>query len=242
MYWLVRPVLAARNTQGQNMKHLMLAAALMCAPLAAGAATISGAFYDVGGRTNFSNVNSNDGVGAGIGAAETASAALNYIASNAANATFTSSGISYNMTTPNYNMPASIGAFLGADASTLSGGASTPFLGSILVFTGAMKLLAGNNVFDIFSDDGFILEIDGVEEERFEGLRAPGSSVFNVASSGGIKNFRLIYFEGSQSQAALQAKVNGQILVAAVPLPAAGLMLIGAIGGLVALRRRKLAA
>jgi hypothetical protein len=225
------------------MKHLMLAAAILFAPLSAGAATISGAFYDVGGRTNFSNAGSNNGVGAGIGAAESATAALSYIGSNAANATFQSTGINYNTTAP-HNMPASIGAFLGVvDAGSLSGGASTPFLGSILVFSGTIKLLSGNNVFDIFSDDGFILEVDGTERGRFEGLRAPQSGpTINVASSGGIKNFRLIYFEGSQTQAALRAKLNGEILVAAVPVPAAGFLLIGALGGLVALRRRKTAA
>jgi hypothetical protein len=224
------------------MKHLMLAAVLICAPLAAGAATISGAFYDVGGRTNFNNVNSNNGVGAGIGAAESANAALSYIGSNAANATFQSTGINYNMTSP-YGMPASIGAFLGGDSATLSGGASTPFLGSILVFTGTIKLLAGNNSFNIFSDDGFVLEVDGSEVGRFEGLRAPqaGDNII-VASTGGIKSFRLVYFEGSQTQAALRAKLNGEIMVAAVPLPAGGLLLIGAIGGLAVLRRRKLAA
>jgi hypothetical protein len=215
-----------------NLKGMISAAVLSVATaFGAQAATLSGAYYDVGGFLICCSGPTSPGT-----PVNSASDALAFVNSNAATATFQSTGISYNMTAPHL-MP-TLGGFLGSDVITLSGNAGDSFLGTILTFTGVINLLNGNNVFDIFSDDGFILYVDGVEKGRLEGLRAPGSTTLNVASSGGNKSFRLIYFEGSQTQAALQVKLNGATL-AAVPLPAGGLLLLGGLGALALARRRK---
>ena len=217
-----------------KLKSMMTAAALAVATIsggAASAATLSGAFYDVGGYTSCCSGTTSPGT-----PIDTATEALAYVLANAPTATFQATNISYNMT-GSYSIP-TLGGFLGADAASLSSGAATSFLGSILTFTGTINLLAGNNLFNIISDDGFVLFINNAEVGRFEGLRAPSDSNINVASAGGNADFRLVYFEGSASQAALQVKLNGSKL-AAVPLPAGGLLLIGALGGLAALRRRR---
>ena len=215
-----------------NIKAVISASFLLASvTYGANAATLSGAYYDVGGYLSCCSGPTSPGT-----PVDTATEALAYVTANAPTATFQSTAISYNMTAP-WSMP-SLGGFLGADAASLSSSAGNSFLGSILTFAGTISLLAGNNVFDIFSDDGFILYIDNVEVGRFEGLRSPQSSFINVASAGGNKAFRLVYFEGSQSQAALQVKLNGDLL-APVPLPAGGLMLLGGLGALAVMRRRR---
>jgi len=73
-------------------------------------------------------------------------------------------------------------------------------------------------------------------------MPGPGTTEFGVFTSGGLNNsvFFLAFDDGQGSSADdnhddLIVRVN----VAAVPIPAAGFLLIGALGGLAALRRRR---
>lgn len=217
------------------LKKLFSAAAMMVVLGAgsAGAATFAGKFYDVGGFGVFNDPSTITG----SPLANSNAAVLDFLAGNPTpDATFTSAAIGYGA-----QSISDLGTFLGSDAASLSGGASTSFLGTILTFSGTINLLAGNNAFEVFSDDGFLLYINNVLVGNFDGLRPPSSSTFDVdGGAGGNAAFSLIYYEGSQVLAALDVKVNGKIL-APVPLPAGGLLLLGAIGGIAALRRRKAA-
>jgi hypothetical protein len=160
------------------------------------------------------------------------------IASRAADATFTSTGIDYS--TPGNSVFSSLNDFLGADSASLSGLGGNSVLGTIFRFTGLVNLAAGNNVFNIFSDDGFRLTVGGVEVGSFDALRAPSSSIVNVAGgAGGLKSFELIYFEAQQVEAALTAKLNGQVIMGEVPLPAGLPLLLGGLAVFGGLRMRK---
>ena len=216
------------------MKNLIAATVLgLSMASAANAAPFQGAFYDVGGYGTYLDPGSV--VGAPL--ADSNAAVLAFLAGNpVADATFTSGGIGYGA-----QAIGSLADFLSTDAGSIIGDGTTSFLGSILTFSGTIDLLAGlNNNFEVFSDDGFLLYINGVLAGSYDGLRAPSSSLFAVdGGAGGHAQFDLIYYEGSQVLAALDVNLNGNTL-APVPLPAGGLLLIGAIGGLAALRRRKL--
>lgn len=219
------------------MKKILLGAvaSLVLAAGGASAATFDGKFYDVGGYGVFNDPTSI------IGSPFVDSSAdmLAYLAGNPTpDATFKSTSIGYGQ-----QHIGSLANFLDYDAGSITAPAAgaTSFLGSILTFAGTIRLDEGNNVFDVFSDDGFILYINDVIAGSFNGLRAPGSSLINVAGgTGGNVDFKLFYFEGSQKLAALTVKLNGEVL-APVPLPAGGLLLLGALGGIAALRRRKTA-
>lgn len=217
------------------MKSLISAAAMSLALAAGGAsaATFSGKFYDVGGYGQFLNPLTITG----SPLADSNAAVLGFLAGNPTpDATFTTAAIGYgrqNIST--------LANFLGA-GSVIEGDGATSFLGSILTFTGKIKLAPGINEFVVFSDDGFLLYIDNVLAGFYDGLRPPRPSDFVVegGDTGGIVDFSLIYYEGSQIEAALDVSLNGKIL-APVPLPAGGLLLLGALGGIAALRRRKTA-
>ena len=226
------------------MKNILAATALSFFALTAAHATpLQGAFYDVGGFDSCCS-----GLFTGTPLITSATLAETFLQGNpTADATFTSTGISYPQPISS-NTITTVGGFLGTDASSLGNfsmgtTANTSFLGTILTLSGTISLLAGNNVFDVFSDDGFILYIDGIEIGRWEGLRGPSSAggINFVSALGGHAQFDLVYFEGSMTQAALEVTLNNRVL-SAVPLPAGGLLLIGALGGLAALRRRKAAA
>lgn len=201
--------------------------AAFCASTAS--AAIIGAFYDTGGLQ-----------GGGAPLTDSMTATENFLATNPTpDATFTSTGIDYGVG-PVFLL-SDLDTFLGSDASSLSAPVgATSFLGTVLTFSGSVLLNAGINTFDIFSDDGFSLKIGGVEIGRFEGLRAPGSSVVNYdAGAGGLASFELIYFEGSLSQAALTATLNGDVITGVVPLPAGMTLMLGGIAAFGALRARK---
>jgi len=207
----------------------LLAAATICMAGAASATMLNGSFYNVGGVQ-----------GGGAPLVTTMTAADTYLAgAPTVDATFQSTGINYGGPAP--FVFSDLGTFLGADSASLSSNATTSFLGSIITLTGNISVAAGANVFDIFSDDGFSLLINNTEIGRFEGLRAPSSSIVNFnGGTGGVVGFELRHFEGSLTQGALVAKLNGNIITAVpapatLPLMAGGLVLLGGMG----MRRRR---
>ena len=70
--------------------------------------------------------------------------------------------------------------------------------------------------------------------------RTQGFSIFTQLDAG--ESDTLTLFFGDTASTSVRGRAGLQMTVAAVPLPAGGLLLIGAIGGLAALRRRKAAA
>jgi hypothetical protein len=160
------------------------------------------------------------------------------LGSRGADATFVSTGINYlgDQTTAQ-----TMSSFLGADAGGLGALGGNAVLGTILRFAGTISLNAGLNNFDIYSDDGFRLIIDGNVVNFFDALRPPSSSNFDFfAGAAGDHSFELVYFETQVVLAALAVKVNGSYLTpAAVPLPAGGLLLLSTLAGLAGLRRRR---
>lgn len=217
------------------MKTLLAIVAAAGMSLASGAyaATLQGTFYDTG---------SNQGGGSPL--TNTMTLAEAFLAGNPTpDATFQSTGINYG-TPPNYTFT-DLNAFLGADAASLNpaSAGTIDMLGSVITIAGTISVGAGNNVFDVFSDDGFSIKVNGSEIGRQEGLTAPSNFSFNFDGGlGGLADFEITWFEGSRTQAALGVKLNGDTLTAAVPLPAAGFLLIGALGGLAAVKRRRKAA
>jgi len=154
-------------------------------------------------------------------------------------ATFVSTGINYGGPAP--YVFTDLAAFLGADAASLNplSEGATSLLGSVITLTGTISLDAGINVFDVFTDDGFSLLIDGLEIGRFEGLRAPASSIINYdAGAGGLANFDLTWFEGSLTQAALAVNLNGDTITALPEPETLALFVIGLVGIGFARRRR----
>lgn len=220
------------------MKTLLAIVAAAGMSLASGAyaATLQGTFYDTGGL--------NFGTPTGTPLTTTMTAAETFLAGNPTpDATFQSTGIDYGGPSP--FVFSDLATFLGADAASLNpaSAGTINMLGSVITIAGAISLDAGINAFDVFSDDGFSLKINGTEIGREENLTAPANFSFNYdAGAGGIADFEIAWFEGSTTQAALGVKLNGDTLTAAVPLPAAGFLLIGALGGLAAVKRRRKAA
>lgn len=160
---------------------------------------------------------------------------------------FESTGINYEAVNRIRNV--SVASFLGSDGSTLTGGADNSVLGTILRLTGFVRLSAGANLFNIRSDDGYRLVVDGIVAGEFDGLRPPNGRVTNdIVSSASerVVPFQLLYFEAQTRQAQLVASLNGAIItgeVAPIPLPAGlPLILAGiAVFGGVRLRQRRAA-
>ncbi|MEM9796846.1 MAG: PEP-CTERM sorting domain-containing protein [Pseudomonadota bacterium] len=206
------------------MKRILTAAAF--AILGAGsasAATFQGEFWDVSGVSGLDS-------------------ALSVIDSRAADATFESTGIDYPNGSPDrLSSGSSLATFLGSDAASLSGLASTALTGSIFRFTGFLDLAAGLQTFSLSSDDGYRLTIGGTEVGVFSGLRPVRTDTFSVDPGAGFTAFELIFYE-NRGNTGVTFSVDGQIAQPSpVPLPATLPLLLGALGlgGLAARRKQR---
>jgi hypothetical protein len=145
---------------------------------------------------------------------------------------FTASGLSSGSSSP------TIEDFFDRNGS-LGGVGLNSILGTVVKITGNLSVAAGDT-FAVSSDDGYRLTVNNEElafQPDLNGNVTPITSTA-LASSSGIAPFELVWFEGNTVGARLA--VTGDY-VAPVPLPAAAWMLLAGLGGLVALKRRKMA-
>lgn len=166
----------------------------------------------------------------------TIDAAIAYATSNDADATFTSSSISYG-DGPGFAI-GTLGDFLNADAGSIVGDSTVNFQESVLRLTGFSFLTTGDEI-SVTSDDGFVLNIGGSEFSRFTGIRGPNSNTtttFNGPTGRYAIDFW--YFEGQITRARLESN----LAPAPIPLPAGGLLLLTALAGGGALARVRRAA
>ncbi len=210
------------------MTHLCLAAAVtlaLAAPADAATAGFSGAFWNMG--------------------TSSIDAALATVADRPADATFRSTAIDYpNGAALDTFDTDTLGAFLGADAGSLSGFGATTLDGSVFRFAGNLLLGAGPHTFTVGSDDGFALSIAGTEVARAND-RGFGLTSTTLDLADGPFAFALVYYENG-GKTGVEFRVDGQIVdaalgaPAAVPLPAALPLLAAALGGIgLAARRRR---
>jgi hypothetical protein len=199
----------------------LLASAALAATLAlagaANAAPFTGTFWNAPSNT-LSNI----------------SQAITFAGNNAATATFTSTGINYGDASTNWDI-GSLADFLNADSGTINPNSvgTNYFQESVILITGVARFVNGQQ-YTVTSDDGFRLSVGNTLLSTFAGIRAPNNST-SATWTGvtGNYTFSLWYFEGQETQAQLVSNITP------VPVPAAGLLLVGALGGLAALRRRK---
>jgi len=177
------------------------------------------------------------------------SLAVYYAEKLAPTASFTSSAIDYpNGTGGSIDDGTTLATFLGADAATLTGAGYTTLDGSVFRFTGYLDISAGMHTFTISSDDGFVLNFfnqDGTKALiASAGSRAYSSTFVDVLyAADTLTRFELYYYE-DYGATGVQFLIDGQIAAPAdapsdVPVPAAGLLLAGALGAFGFARRRK---
>jgi len=134
-------------------------------------------------------------------------------------------------------------SLLGSPATGFSGSTTKLFPSSVFLITGFIDLLAGDHSFAMATNDGFKLTIGGTDV-----LSSNSQGNFGSTSSvtGGVMAFRLLYWNNA-TEGRLVLTIDGESASAAaapgaeVPLPAAGLLLVtalGGLGGVSAFRRR----
>jgi hypothetical protein len=140
--------------------------------------------------------------------------------------------------------------FLGVDGASLSGSQNTKLFGSVFRFTGFIYLDAGENTFNVGSDDGFELTV-GESTVRHEYTRGFGTTSLTDLFDGGWSPIDLMYFENG-GNTGVELRLNGAIVTslstrtsdvalsaAVVPLPGAMPLLLGAMVGAGFLARRR---
>ncbi len=171
------------------------------------------------------------------------------IAAGPADATFTASAIDYPRGAQGSgSSAAALSAFLADDAASLIGDGAAALGGSVFRFTGFLALEGGARMFSVGSDDGFRLSVGGETVLEHAGLRSFRTSTATRDLGSGWLPMALIYFE-NRGRTGVEFRIDGAIVAgeriaaappAAIPLPAASALMIGALTALawVSARRR----
>ncbi|MEM7489281.1 MAG: VPLPA-CTERM sorting domain-containing protein [Pseudomonadota bacterium] len=205
-----------------SLKSLLLAPLLLALPgLASAAPVFFGEVYE-----------SDDRIGS-------LADALSIVADNAPDATFLSTGIDYpNGSADQVKSKTAIADFLGADGASLSAAVGAVKT-TVFRFTGYLDLAAGQETISLRSDDGFRLTIGGNVIGTMD-LRPFRETIFEVDAGEGVTAFEIVFFENG-GYTGIEFDIDGKTAAPAptpVPLPAGGLLLVTALGGIAVLRRR----
>ncbi len=113
-------------------------------------------------------------------------------ASGTADAVFVSSEIAYGAK----KSDTTVAEFLGQDSGSIEGpGGDLEFGPSALTLTGYIYIPAGVHEIEVVSDDGFRLELGGVEFSSYEGARAADSTARVAEFDGGLYEIDILYFD-----------------------------------------------
>lgn len=127
------------------------------------------------------------------------------IDSNEPDGTFTATQI-------HYSGGNTIGRFLGHDGASLTGGADATAQTFAIKLTGYIKLDAGSHSFDVRTDDGFRLTINGDVVSAYDTVRGAESSLSTFeADRDGFYEVALVYWENGADQV-LDVELNGAVL------------------------------
>ncbi|MGI9390912.1 MAG: LamG-like jellyroll fold domain-containing protein, partial [Boseongicola sp.] len=121
-----------------------------------------------------------------------------------ADATFVTTEFGYG----SKNSDTSITEFLGEDGASVSGDGNLEMGPSALTFTGYIYIPPGVHEISVTSDDGFDLNIGGVDFSEFASGRATDTTARVADFDGGLYEIDLLYFD-SGSKMSLSVEVDG---------------------------------
>lgn len=101
-----------------------------------------------------------------------------------------------------------VSEFLGDDAATLQGNGDLEMGPSALSFSGYIYIPPGVHEIAVTSDDGFDLNIGGINFSEFESGRAVDTTARVAEFEGGLYSFDLVYFDGGGAMA-LSVEIDG---------------------------------
>ncbi|MEM8882274.1 MAG: LamG-like jellyroll fold domain-containing protein, partial [Pseudomonadota bacterium] len=112
-------------------------------------------------------------------------------ATGVADATFVSTELAYGAS----KSDTTVAEFLGVDGASVQGNGDLEMGPSALTFSGYIYIPAGIHELSISSDDGFDLQIGGVDFSEFEGSRATDETARVAEFEGGLYEIDLLYFD-----------------------------------------------
>lgn len=101
-----------------------------------------------------------------------------------------------------------VAEFIGDDAASLEGNGNLEMGPSALTLTGYIYIPPGVHEIKVVSDDGFELEIGGVDFSEFTGGRGPDGTARVADFDGGLYEIDMLYFDGGGGMA-LSLHIDG---------------------------------
>ncbi len=126
------------------------------------------------------------------------------IAANDPDATFVATKIAYG----SRDSDTTIAEFLAEDADSIVGNGDLEMGPSGLTLTGYIYIPSGAHEISVVSDDGFKLELGGVDFSEFQGRRGADETTRVAEFEGGLYKFDLSYFD-AQGSMALTLLIDG---------------------------------